>query len=356
MNRYALAIAAAIISLGIYSADVPVNPVKVDPGMEVGQWSVEQWSNSGAVEAQMGNGQKTLQVIYNGGTKEKAAFKHLTCFGLKPDGKIKLHVYTGEEKPPQVAIALSTTIAYKWHESQLRDLKKGWNALEFSASSKDWKTEKSEWKYTVSVEPLSDIRSVDLIVMNGDKTGVLYVQGWSYEPDEAGEKVAAFIKDMQSEDAAKREIAEKALVAIGRPALEALHQIADIDRPEVLLRAASAIRQIEATPEEKPADPTILVALEKQREEQAFDDARRRCEYTLRGIETERQRLLGLFKDAQEMSAQGRKQLTELKFTDEAKKKDFAETLDKMDKLLKEIEALTKLEPIAPKVEEKKKK
>jgi hypothetical protein len=234
-------------------------------------------------------------------------------------------------------------------------LKKGWNALEFDVSANDWKTEKSGWKNSVPIEPLSDVRAVDLIVVNGDKTGVLFVQGWGYDPDEVGEKIAGFIKDIQSEDASKRELAEKALVAVGRPALEALHQIADIDRPEVLLRAASAIRQIEAIPEEKPADPTILQALEKQREQQSFDDARRRCEYTLRGIDTERLRLQGLFKDAQEMVVQGRKQLGELKFTDEEKKKDFGETLDKMDTMLKEIEGLIKVEVKPAKPEMKKK-
>ncbi len=354
MNRPTLLFAAALFAANAFAADIPPNPVKSEPGMEVGQWSIEPWGNSGAVEMHTVNGQKTLQILYTGGAKDKAAFKHLTSFGLKPKGKIRLNVYSGEEKPPQVAIAISTTVAYRWHESNWLDLKKGWNALEFDVSANDWKTEKSGWKNSVPIEPLADVRSVDIIVVNGDKTGVLFVQGWGYDPDEVGEKTAGFIKDIQSEDASKRELAEKALVAIGRPALEALHQIADIDRPEVLLRAASAIRQIEATPEEKPADPTILQALEKQREEQSFDDARRRCEYTLRGIDTERLRLQGLFKDAQEMVVQGRKQLGELKFTDEVKKKDFGETLDKMDTMLKEIEGLIKVEVKPAKPEMKK--
>ena len=342
MNRIPLSILMTLLTLTAGAIDIPANPVKADAGMEVGQWSIEAWGNSGAVEVHTDNGHKMLQVLYTGGTKDKAAFKHLTSFGLKPKGKIRLHVYCVEDKLPQVAIAVSTTAAFRWHESKAVELKKGWNALEFDVSSDEWKTEKSGWKYAVPVEPLDQVRAMDIIVMNGEKSGVLFVQGWSYDPDALGEKVAGFIKDIQSDDATKRELAEKALVAIGRPALEALHQIADIDRPEVLLRAASAIRQIEGTPEEKPTDPTILQALEKQREEQTFDDARRRCEYTLRGIDTERQRLQSLIKDAQEMAVQGRKQLIELKFTDEAKRKDFGETLDKMETMLKEIDGQIK--------------
>jgi hypothetical protein len=355
MTRY-ISLFSMLVTLHLTAAtELPANPVKADPGMEAGQWSTEPWSNSGSIEKQSVNDQKIMQVLYTGGKNDKAAFKHLTNFGLNPKGKIKLHVYTAEEQPPQVAIALSTTPAYKWHESKWRDLKKGWNALEFDVGTSDWKTEAAGWKFTVPVAPLNDIRAVDFIVFNKDKTGVMYVQGWSYDADEAGDKVKTFIQDMLSEDASKRELAEKALVAIGRPALEALHQIADVDRPEVLLRAASAIRQIEKIPEEKPADPTILQAIEKQKEEQSFDETRRRAEYTLRGIDTELQRLKSLFKDAQDEVQQGRKQVGELKFTDDTKKKDFGGTLDSLDKLLKEVEGVIKIEP-PPKKEEPKKK
>ncbi|MEI6233835.1 MAG: hypothetical protein WCT04_12325 [Planctomycetota bacterium] len=355
MLRISFVLAAIVLMTNALAADIPPNPVKADPGMEVGQWTIEAWGNPGAIETQTSGLMKVLQVLYTGGPKDKSAFKHVTHFGLKPKGKIRLNVYSSDEKPPQVAIAVSTTPAYKWHESKVADLKKGWNALEFDVGSTDWKTEKSAWKYGATIEPLSDIRAMDIIIMNGDKSGVVYVQGWSYDADEAGEKVAGFIKDLQSDDATKRELAEKALVAIGRPALEALQQISDIDRPEVLLRAASAMRQIQATPEEKPTDPTILEALEKQREAQGFDDARRRVEYTLRGIDTERVRLQNLFKDAQTMVGEGRKQLGELKYTDEEKRKDFGDTLNKMEKMLKDIEGLVKIEVTPAKPAEMKK-
>src|SRR6185295_14118132 len=211
MSRFIL-LSAVLFSFRLFAAaEVPANPAKAEAGMEVGQWSNEPWGNGGTIEKQVVQEQKLMQVLYTGGKTDKAAFKHLTSFGLNPKGKIKLHVYTAEEQPPQVAIAVSTTQAYKWHESKWRDLKKGWNALEFDVFSNDWKTEAAGWKFTVPVAPLDDIRAVDFIVFNKDKSGVMYVQGWSYDADENGEKTKEFIKDMLSEEASKRELAEKAL-------------------------------------------------------------------------------------------------------------------------------------------------
>ena len=58
--------------------------------------------------------------------------------------------------------------------------------------------------------------------------------------------------------------AEKGLIDIGRAASEALYQVSDDDRPEVLLRAASALRQIEEFPEELPSDPALRTEIEGQ--------------------------------------------------------------------------------------------
>ena len=356
MRSFLILSLATILTLSIARSnaiDVPANPAKTAAGMEVGQWSIEPWSNSGSIDRRNVNGQKLLEILYTSGKQDKAAFKHITHLTLNPKGKIRLFVFTPDEKPPQVGISVSTTAAFKWHESKPRDIKPGWNTLEFDSGTPDWKTEAANWQFSVPIAPPTDVRAFDFIVFNGERTGTIFVQGWTYDSDATGEKIAIYIKDMQSEDAEKRELAEKALVAIGRPALEMLHQIADDDRPEVLLRAASAIKQIEGIPEEKPTDPTLLEAIEKQREAQAFDEARRRSEYTLRGIDNERQRLMALLKDAQSEAVDGRKQLTDLKFTEAEKRKDFTETLDMIDKLMKDIEPLLKIEipkkPEAPK-------
>ena len=55
------------------------------------------------------------------------------------------------------------------------------------------------------------------------------------------------------------------------------------------------------------------------------------------------------------MVVEGRKQLADLKFTDEEKRKDFTETLDKMDKMLKEMDVQLKTDVKPDKPEELKK-
>jgi len=327
-----------VLFAGVLCAgDVPLLKEPVKPGVERGAWSLEAWGNSGSADKYVIGDHKLLKLIYTGGEKDKSAFKHITCFGVAHNAKLVMHVYAPEDNPPQVGLALSTTPAYIWHESKPVDLKKGWNKVEISAANRDWKTATSEWKFTTAIEPRDDVRAIDIVIYNGNKTGVLYVLGLQYDPDARGEKIAALASKMRSEEPDARAEAEKELVAIGRPAMEALFQLADDERPEVLLRAASALRQIEAIKEEPPPDPKIRAELEKQREEQSFDESRRRAEYTLRGLDNERIKLLGLLKDAHTELLQGREELKMLKFVDEEKRKSYTQTLDKMDAALKEL-------------------
>src|SRR5581483_8230088 len=175
--------------------------------------------------------------------------------------------------------ALSTSQTYQWHESKFFDMKKGWNHIEFPIVEKVWKTEASKWAYEVAVAAPDDIRGIDILLYAGKKQGIVYVQGIAYDPDENGRKIAAMTADLQSDDIDKRSAAEKALVMMGRRATEALYQIEEDDRPEVMLRAASALRQIESVPEAPPEDPAKRAELSKQKEEVGFDELRRNAAY-----------------------------------------------------------------------------
>jgi hypothetical protein len=326
-----------------HAADIPPNPDKVTLGMERGSWSVEGWGNSGAAERVSFSDRKILKLIYSDDGKEKASFKHVTYMGLDPQGNVSLFIYAPDEKSPQVALAISTTRAFRWHESKPRTLKQGWNKIEFPVGGKVWKTEASNWQYTAPLEPLDEVRGVSLLVLNGKQQGALYVDGLTYDPDVAGRKAAVLINDLQSDDMEARDRAEKALVVIGRPASELLYQVAADERPEVLLRAASALKQIEAIPEVAPADPKVKGEVEKQREELQFDESRRRAEYVLHGLEAERARLLSLAQEAQSELAMGRTGLDALKFIEMDKRKAYAEVLQKIDGLLKELKPLVDL-------------
>lgn len=326
------------------SSEIPPNPNPSTPGMEKGAWSLESWGNSGAADKIASDIGPLLKIIYTSTGKDKCAFKHLTGMGMAPDGKMRLSVYSEDEKPPAFAIAISTTPAYRWHESKIVELKKGWNKFEFAVGDKNWKTAGSAWKHAVSVEPIDDVRAVDLLVFNGESMGVLYVQGLQYDLDPRGQQIAIVAKDLLSDDLELRANAEKALVGIGRPATEALYQFSDNDRPEVLLRAAAALRQIEAAKEEPPANPQILEELIRQKEEQSFDEARRRAAYTLRGLENERRKLLNVLKEAQTEITQGRVDLEKLKYADPEKQKTYTETLEKIEAILKEVEPALKMQ------------
>jgi hypothetical protein len=342
--RFALLLSFAYPLAAFAAGDVPLNPENPKPGMERCAWSLESWGNTGTVERASTDVRKLLKLIYGGGTKDKTAYKHLTCFGVDPKGKITLHVYSEDEKPPQLGMALCTTGAYQWHESKAVDLKKGWNKVEFAVGEKVWKTEASGWKFEVPVASIDDVRVVDLLLFAGDKQGTVYVQGLAYDPDDKGKQVAAIMVDMQSEDIEKRSAAEKAIVGFGRPATEALYQIEEDDRPEVMLRAASALRQIEAEPEKLPEDPAKRAEILKQKEENSFEDLRRNADYTLHSLETQRARMLGFMKEAAEEASNGRSQLDGMKYVDPEKRKVYLETLEKIDGMVKDLQPVFKTE------------
>jgi hypothetical protein len=329
----------------VRAADVPALPEKVEAGIERGVWTVEGWGNSGSAEKVVSGDQKFLKLIYAADDKDKAAYKHLTCFGLAFKGKVRMWIYAAKDDPPAVGIALSTTLAYIWHESKPVDLKKGWNKIEISAANNDWKTAVSEWKFSTAIEPRDDVRAVDIVVYNGKSEGQLLVYGLTYDPDEKGEKVKALAKELQSEDGDKREAAEKALVEIGRPALEVLNQLAEDERPEVLLRAASARRQIEAIKEPPPPDPKIRAELEKQRTEQSYEEARRRTDYAVARLDNERAKILGLLKDAQTELTQGKADLEKMGNVDPEKRKVYEGLLAKLDAALQELAPYAKPKP-----------
>ncbi len=339
--RTALLITALVLAAPVFGLDVPQNPDNPKPGMERCAWSLEGWGNTGTVERGSTDARKLLKLVFGGGTKDKTAFKHMTCFGIDPKGKISFSIYSDDEKPPQLGLALCTTASYQWHESKILTLKKGWNKVEFAVGEKVWKTEASGWKFEVPVASVEDIRAVDVLLFSGEKQqGAVYIQGMTYDPNDVGKKIAAAMVDLQSEDIEKRGAAEKAVVAFGRPATEALYQIEEDDRPEVMLRAASALRQIEAEPEKLPEDPTKRAEIMKQKEENSFDDLRRNAEYTLHSLETQRARMLGFMKEAQDEASNGRSQLDGMKYVDPEKRKTYLDTLDKIDGMVKELQPL----------------
>src|ERR1051325_8500932 len=82
------------------AADIPAPPEKVSSGIERGVWAAEGWGNSGSADKMNDGGLKLLKLIYAADDKDKAAFKHLTCFGIAYTGKIRMWVYAPKDNPP----------------------------------------------------------------------------------------------------------------------------------------------------------------------------------------------------------------------------------------------------------------
>ena len=320
---------------------IPDNPAKLERGgMEGGAWSLEGWGNPGSAEkVTRGAGRMALKAIYLAGEKEKCSFKHLTNFGADAAGKATLHVYVPDNtaKPPQVALAVSTTLAYIWHESKYMPLKTGWNALEFTLSAPNWKTEKSKWQFDGGIANLGDVRAVNVIFSKPEETGWLIVEGLHFDPDEKGRKVEGLIKQMLAEDFEARAKAEAELIALGRPALEALNQLRNSDDIEVIMRAGNAVRKIESIPEELPNNPELKAQILKQREETLFQESVVRADYLLQTLQSERLRVEKLVKDSEAELARGREEFKKLEFTAEEEKKAYVEKLDQMEKTVKEL-------------------
>ncbi len=238
--------------LAIEIPDVP----DAAPGPESGEWLVEGWGNPGAVDHVDAKKCKLMKLIFVPAGKEKAAFRHNTGMGLPKNGKFTLQVYS--EKAIDVSLALSTAPAYIYHEAKRVAVKPGWNKLEFDVSAKIWKTASSDWNYTQDVESSGDVRAIDLLVYNQKAAGDVYVLGMHYDPDDATKEAEKLAKDLSLDDADKRAASEKALLALGTPAIEVLSQIAARDdKPEIQIRARLLMKALE--PQAAPAPASISV-------------------------------------------------------------------------------------------------
>ena len=237
MCRIGALILVGLAAGRLAAGEVPKAPGG-SPGMEQGEWQAEAWGNPGAVEKVDSQGTKLLKLEFKTGEKEYTAFKHATAIGLPKDGKLKLHVYA--EQPVPLSLALTTKPACLWSETKVVELKKGWNKLEFSVDSKDWKTAASDWKYTANVEAPNDVRGVFLMVQNQQRAGEIFVYNFEYSLDERGKEVQKLLKDLGDKDAQKRAEAEKKITELGAPATEQLSQLAEV--PEFHERAAALLK------------------------------------------------------------------------------------------------------------------
>lgn len=346
--------ALACCAFALHAEDgLPANKDKPARGMEAGGWSLEPWGNPGTADKLKDGERAVLKLLYTKGEKDKAAFKHFTGTTADPKGKLRMWIYAPDDKAPSVAVALSTSPAYVWFESRVFKLKQGWNKIEVPLEKSHWKSEKTGWTYATGVEHLDQIRAVDVLVFNGQAEGHLLLEGLSLDPDETAHKVAELIKGLYSEETEKRSAAEKALVEIGWPAIEALYQVrASNPSSPVLLRSGWAIKQIEGKEEASPSDPQVREQVVKQKEQIFFDEAKARVEFAFSALKNEQAKILKALTEAEEALKRGREEAAQLKVTEDADQKAFLAKLDDLERLAKEVSAA--MEAAKPKTPEKK--
>ena len=323
----------ALPAWGAEGPQIPPNPAKVEAGLEAGTWTVEAWGNSGATEAITVGEQKLLKLSYTGGEKDKAAFSRGFAFSAAADGKVRLHVYAPEPKAPQFSVVLLTGKNQAWHETPPFALKQGWNALEYPLDEAHWKTQAAQWKFEARVAEAEDVRGLGLIVLNGKNSGWLAVAGLSADLSPTMKKVAELIEKLQDQDGEVRAKAEAELVAVGKPAVPALALLKDSKRPEVALRAGWALDKIEGRAEGGKRHEAA-----KKHEVAGFADARRRVDTLIKGLESGRERLQALAKEARDELERARNARKDLKGPSEADLKAYDEALEKLDKLSQELQ------------------
>jgi hypothetical protein len=265
MRHRLLTLLSGLLATFVFSAekalekcDIPTSPAKAEDrqGFEGGQWDAEAFGN--AVEARTVSGEadrnQMLCIHYKAGASEKGALKRMTGLVAAEKGTLRACVYTGEISPPRVAFAICTGDKYEWQETEAVKLSSGWNQLSFALHGKNWKSAASEWKNNAAPAGIGDVRAIDLIIYSRHDS-VLYLDAVKIDRDDKAAGIDQLIKKLGADDFAEREAAEKALLALGRKALEAMNDLVErAEDAELVMRAKRIQAQLNGMGWQKPAD------------------------------------------------------------------------------------------------------
>lgn len=146
----------------------------VSDGLEARGWDSEstQWSNpvtakTVTIEGKDGTN-NVVEVAFQKGDKDKAAIKrNLRGQNLGDNSEVSLWLFNKEGVSVRLAVALKTG-NYVFHESmpvQIPD-KEGWHEVRFDLKTATWKAASSNWAHTASVNDLSDLKELQVLIYN----------------------------------------------------------------------------------------------------------------------------------------------------------------------------------------------
>jgi len=142
---------------------------KVDEGLEgIFRWYAEKWDNANACTVSISvdaEGNKVISVVGQAGQKDKIAIggngKPLDLSGTK---ELLCMVYHNDKVEARLAVAFTNQQGEFFESREQKVPPNTWAKLTFPLKNKDFKSAKSEWKYTSDLEGAQNITRVVFLV------------------------------------------------------------------------------------------------------------------------------------------------------------------------------------------------
>ena len=102
---------------------------------------------------------------------------------LPAKGKLQLDVCNTADEPIQLAFAVFTGDERHFTESETKEVYPGWNHVVFDLGAKSFKTEKTDWVHSTTIENRDAVTELTFLVYTR-KTGALVIDGIGLDEEE----------------------------------------------------------------------------------------------------------------------------------------------------------------------------
>ncbi len=171
----------------------PIASTSGAEGLEVKGWQGEnpQWSNPVQTrlapligDDRLDGVKNALEVQFGKGGKDKATIKKPVNVDASEDHVFAVRVRNKSGHSVRIAVALKTG-QWVYFESPQQTVKEadGWKELRFDLKGKDFKSQKSEWANSASIESLDEVKEIQVLLYNQDAEGTALISGMRFLSD-----------------------------------------------------------------------------------------------------------------------------------------------------------------------------